>query len=62
MVHNIFYKSKTAKIDSYFTKISFIICPLASLKKLMGILMYQSTVLIVFNILIHSDNKYYKRK
>ena len=62
MEHKIFYNSKTAKIDNYFTNIGFIICPLAAMKKLLGVLMYQSTVFIVINILIHYENKYFERR
>ena len=43
MVRNIFYKGKTAKIDLIISQIS---------EKFMGVLRYECTVFIIFNILI----------
>ena len=58
MVFNIFYNSKTAKIDSN-SQISVLIYAHLQLQKtFMDILRYQCTVFIVFYIPIHYENKY----
>ena len=53
-----FSNSKTAKIDSYISKMPVLICcPLAAPEKFMGLLRYHCTIFIVFNIPIHYENK-----
>ena len=60
MVYNIFSNNETAKIVSYyFTNISFIICPLQLQRNCIDV---PKHFFIVFNILIHYENKYYERR
>ena len=49
MIRNIFYNSKTAKVDIK-SQIS---------DKIMVALRYQNTVFIDYNIMIHYENKYF---
>ena len=58
MVFNIFYNSKTAKIDSNSQISVLIYAHLQPQKTFMDILKYQCTVFIVFYILIRYENKY----
>ena len=62
MLDNSFYNSKTAKIDSKCTNIPVLICsPLTAPETFVGVLCYQCTVFIIFNIPIQYQNNYYDR-
>ena len=62
MACNSFYNKKTTKLILQISVISQIFsltcCPLAALKKFMGVLRHQCTVFIISNIPIHYENKY----